>query len=330
MNTKKILITGIAGFIGRNVAQRFLNKKYNVTGIVSPRTNPNKHKDLFSKANIIPIDLADINLLKRYLSKNSFDVILHIGALRGGRNFPNEAYYDVNVNATEQIAYSALNTNAVLIFCSSVGVYGAIPKELPANILTEFQEDNYYHYTKIKAEAIIQKMVINGLKANIVRPAITYGLDDYGFPYTLTKLVHKKMLFIPDIPIRINLAHINLITDVFYKLGESEYLGNKIYNVADREPVKLKDLVDYISVHLRDKPYPNNRNISINYFRKMEKTFDSLGFTNQANRIRLISYSWFYDTRSTYKDLFISNINTLPGFQVVIDWYKQIKGINRN
>ena len=162
------------------------------------------------------------------MQKNAFASILHIGALRGGRKFSKEIYLKANVDSTEQLVLNAVNNKSKLIFCSSVGVFGAIPIELPANNKTPKQEDNYYHFTKIKCEAIIQKQVLeNKLNACIIRPAITYGGEDFGFPFTLTKLIDKKLLYYPKENNRIHLTHIELLSEAFVKALKMEHCSGK-------------------------------------------------------------------------------------------------------
>jgi nucleoside-diphosphate-sugar epimerase len=228
----RILLTGATGFIGSNVARLLIAKKTNFTAIVRPGTSTRRLKFLANNVELIKIDLADTQKLRSFLNHEKFDTIIHIGALRGGKKYPKRIYYDTNVKATEQIAEVSLKNESKLLFCSSVGVYGAIPQELPATVKTQYQGDNVYHDTKIKAESIIQKHALAGLKAVIIRPAITYGEDDYGFPYTLVKLVHRKLIFLPDITKIIHLANIDIVADAFYKLAEDEFRGNKIYNIA--------------------------------------------------------------------------------------------------
>lgn len=325
MNEKSVLITGAAGFIGRNIARELIVQGYRVTGVVRPNTRKENLKDISEQIKLVEIDLVDIQTLKNYLSENWFDYIVHVGALRGGRRFSNKDYYKCNVNATEQIASFALEKQSLLLFCSSVGVFGAIPKELPADINTVFQEDNYYHFTKIKAEQIIQNLIMKGLKAHIVRPAITYGANDYGFPYTLTKLIDKKMLYLPDKDFKIHLANVELLREIFNKLLTAEYEKSHTYIAADKEPVYMSQLVDFISKRLKNKPYPINRKASVELFRKAERTALRLGMLNLVNKVRLISYDWYYDTGNLFDELNLKQSSTIPMFKNVVDWYKSQK-----
>jgi nucleoside-diphosphate-sugar epimerase len=322
---EKILITGSSGFIGRNVLRQLLQKKYEITALIRPRTTIARIAEFTADVKFVEIDLADIAKLKAFLDTNSFDTIIHIGALRGGRKCSKVNYFNTNVNATEQLVLNAQQHNSTFIFCSSVGVFGAIPLELPANNSTKRQPDNYYHFTKIRAESIIQKHVMYGLKAAIIRPAITYGIGDYGFPYTLIKLIDKKLLYLPDSEVRIHLTDVELLSQVFLKLTESDFTPGVEYNVADKEPVELHELANFISKELRGHSYTSKKNIDMKYFRRGEKI--SRFFKNElwTARFELISKSWYYDTIETYNDLLIKPIDTIPNFKIVIDWYKQKK-----
>ena len=157
---EKILITGSSGFIGRNVLRQLLKNNYEITALIRPRTTTVRIAEFTADVKFVEINIANIPKLKEFLISNKFDTIIHIGALRGGRNCSKVNYFNTNVNATEQLVLNAQQHNSTFIFCSSVGVFGVIPPELPANNSTRRQPDNYYHFTKIRAESIIQKHVL--------------------------------------------------------------------------------------------------------------------------------------------------------------------------
>lgn len=322
---KRILITGITGFVGRNVTRLLLNKKgLEITGLIRPGTAPSRLKEFDGQVRFQEIDLTDIASLLEFLKKNSFAQIFHLGALRGGRKFSRQAYFNANVNATEQLALSARENQSELIFCSSVGIFGAVPLELPANNFTKRQEDNYYHFTKIRAEAIIQKQVLYGLKAAIIRPAITYGTEDYGFPYTLTRLVDKKLMFLPDRDVMIHLTNIEHLAQIFAKLSDFNFKPGSAFNVADEQPVKLHDLVNFISGELCGKPYPKSRTIDYRIFKQAEALARFLKSELWISRFELISKSWFYDVQPARAEFGLKAARTIPAFQVVTDWYKSL------
>ncbi|HHE37826.1 MAG TPA: NAD(P)-dependent oxidoreductase [Candidatus Cloacimonetes bacterium] len=319
-----ILITGISGFIGKNVARRLIQKNRKITALIRPSTDLDRIEEFEKKINFAAIDLADIPKLRDFLKQNSFDCIVHIGAIRGGRKFPKQTYFEVNVNATEQLLINALKNNCRFIFCSSVGVFGAIPNELPANNQTERRNDNYYHYTKIQAEALLQKYVLQGLNAVIIRPAITYGIGDFGFPFTLTKLIDKSLMFIPDKNVMIHLTSVELLSQAFAKLIESNIIPGTAYNIADKKPVKLRELVNFISNELKGKEFPPKKIINKKFFQYGETISRILKNETWISRFELISKSWFYDTNNSYNELSLKQIETIPNFKVVTNWYKSL------
>ncbi|GAB4377511.1 MAG: hypothetical protein Kow0042_25380 [Calditrichia bacterium] len=324
MDKKRILITGISGFIGRNVARALLSGDHQLTGIVRPGTDSARIEEFTQKVEFIEVDLAETTALREQLAPREFDIILHMGALRGGRKFDTEAYYKTNVLATEELLKLAQEWNSSFIFCSSVGVFGAIPRDVPATNSTPKQADTFYHQTKIEAEALVQAYVKEGLMAVIVRPAITYGMGDYGFPYTLVKMIDKKIFLLPAKPVTIHLTHIDILSLVFKRLCESSFEPGKTYIVADKSPVKLLDLVNFISQQLHGVDYSPYKVVPSFFFDMgiwMAKLIKS---DLWKSRFELISKSWYYHTDEVYREFKIAPVETIPAFQIVTDWYKEI------
>ncbi|MDD4676100.1 MAG: NAD(P)-dependent oxidoreductase [Candidatus Cloacimonetes bacterium] len=324
----RLLITGITGFIGRNVLKELMNTcpDYSITALVRPQTHPNRYSEFGKDLRIIEIDLADTASLKEFLFTNEFDTILHIGALRGGRKFPKETYLRSNVYSTGQMVEYCLAKEARLIYCSSVGVFGAIPQELPAGPETEKNPDNYYHYTKIESERIINRAILNGLKASIIRPSIAYGEGDFGFPYQLVKLVDKYMFPLINRPIWIHLCHIDALVKAFVYLATNEWKSGLTLTIADREPVRLQALVDFISRQLHNKNYPGALTFDRIFFAWGEKLARMLKNELWISRFELISKSWFYDVTAYYDIMEREGIKphfTIPEFEITIKDYQK-------
>lgn len=324
----RLLITGITGFIGRNVLKELMNTcpDYSITALVRPQTHPNRYSEFGKDLRIIEIDLADTASLKEFLFTNEFDTILHIGALRGGRKFPKETYLRSNVYSTGQMVEYCLAKEARLIYCSSVGVFGAIPQELPAGPETEKNPDNYYHYTKIESERIVNRAILNGLKASIIRPSIAYGEGDFGFPYQLVKLVDKYMFPLINRPIWIHLCHIDALVKAFVYLATNEWKSGLTLTIADREPVRLQALVDFISRQLHNKNYPGALTFDRIFFAWGEKLARMLKNELWISRFELISKSWFYDVTAYYDIMEREGIKphfTIPEFEITIKDYQK-------
>ena len=320
---KKLLITGITGLIGKAVLRKLLagDFGYQVTALLRPNTALSRFQEFANQIEIVPLDLTDTPGIQDYLQTAEFDVILHIGALRGGRKFSHEDYYKANVRSTEQFVEYCLPRGCSLIFCSSVGVFGAIPEELPANKETRFQDDNYYHYTKIQSEKMLNQKALNGLKTAILRPSIVYGQGDYGFPYQLVKMIDQHRFPLINKRTWIHLCNIETISDAFIWLLTHDYPNALTLNIADRESVQLKDLVNFISRQLRKKNYTSWLSFDRKLFALGELISTKLKNELWISRFQLISKSWIYDVRDAYELMELTEHYTIPDIQVTIKDY---------
>jgi len=318
--TSSILITGITGLIGGNVLRAILalDSSFEITALVRPGTSKSRYASFGDRVEIVELDLADIKGINAWLESRNFDIVMHIGALRGGRKFGKQTYLKANLHSTQAFCEYCLKTGAQLLFCSSVGVFGAIPKELPAQNLSPRNADNYYHYTKIQSEGYIQKAVLRGLKAAILRPAITYGPGDNGFPQTLVKMVEKRIFPLIKKRVWIHLCHIQLITDAFIWLLQNDWESGLALNVEDREPVQLHALVNFIYRQKRGKNYPALLQVDEGWFSRGEKIARCLKNELWISRFELISKSWFYKVADTFELMQLEPIFTIPSFNILI------------
>ncbi len=137
----KILVTGVAGFIGFHVAKSLLKKGYSVIGV----DNLNEYYDVSLKKSRLSnlydiskvaanefyfykIDLVDFNDLKNCLKKNKIDHIIHLAAQAGVRySIENpQAYVSSNIIAfTNILEVSKMFSIKHLLYASTSSVYGA-------------------------------------------------------------------------------------------------------------------------------------------------------------------------------------------------------------
>lgn len=322
----RVLITGITGLIGRRVlcSLQQQHPDWHYCALIRPQTDKSRLESIPENVRLVEIDLADTNTLKDFLFTNDFDTIIHIGALRGGRKASKQDFIKSNLYSTAQMVEYCLAKDARLIFCSSVGVFGAIPKELPAGKATEKNPDNYYHYTKIEAEKVIDKAVLIGLKAAIIRPSITYGTGDFGFPYQLVKLVHHRRFPLINKRTWIHLCNIEALERAFCWLADNSWRSGLTMNVADREPIQLQALVDFISRQLHNRNYPAYLRFDRRFFSWGERISRILKNELWISRFELISKSWFYDVSEYYQIMESAGFQphfTIPEFKLTIEDY---------
>lgn len=125
---KKILITGVAGFIGSHVANRFLHEGYSVVGVDD--LSSGKLENVPKGLEFIQGDLALSSTIKR-LPKDC-NKILHLAGQSSG-----EVSFDDPVADLEKNTVSTLNLILYgieykierLVYASSMSAYGAVPNK---------------------------------------------------------------------------------------------------------------------------------------------------------------------------------------------------------
>jgi len=183
----KILVTGVAGFVGSHLVDRLLAKGYQVVGVdnfndyYDPKIKEENLKEALKSAEfkLYRINILDFEKVLKIFKKEKPDKVLHLAARAGIRpSIMNPLLYgQVNVLGTVNLLKIAVESKIEqFIFGSSSSVYGE-SKQLP------FTEDNPceniispYGASKRSAEFSIETFYRNfGLKSVILRFFTVYG-----------------------------------------------------------------------------------------------------------------------------------------------------------
>jgi len=300
-----VLITGATGLLGFHVAIRLANcEGLRPVCIVREHKRSKKKIEHLYNMGVMMFtgSFLDPETLKKCFSSHSIHYVVHLAALRGGGTGKKRDYEKVNVHGTESLLRESFENGVEkFIFCSSVGVFGTIPKELPARIGTELFGDNLYHRSKIKAEALVDKYTARGIKTYILRPTITYGLEDGGFPATLVRLTRNRRLILSSDEVSIHLLDADTFSEMVYCILSTERINGDIFIAADRAPVLMKDLVDRIHFHYHGEPYPSYLKIPGCLYKMASILFRIIKNEKWHVRVLLMSKSWHYDLNATFE-----------------------------
>ena len=302
MTRETVLITGATGFIGSHVAEALLSRQQYRLIAIARKTGHYKNTDRLKGKGAILYqgEFWDESLLDRIFKAHPIDSVIHLAAIRGAFSHSAEKYLLVNVLGTERLLTASLKHKVRrFVFCSSVGVYGTIPRQCPARWDSPLNGDNRYHHSKILAEKKVFEFIAKGLDAYIVRPTITYGPGDSGFSKTLVTLVRKKLFLLPSEDIQIHLLSVASLVELITQMVAADNLRQRIFIAADQEPVSLRELVNLMYFYCRGVNYPGYLRIPKLAGKILLSASRLMGNEKWLTRLLLISKSWHYDIRNT-------------------------------
>tara|TARA_B000000460_G_scaffold123070_1_gene86640 strand:+ start:2142 stop:3122 length:981 start_codon:yes stop_codon:yes gene_type:complete len=272
---KKILITGVAGFIGYHLAEKLLSKNYQIIGIdnlndyYDPILKQDRLNNLkkFSNFEFHKIDFIQNNELTSIFNNNQFNQVIHLGAQAGVRySITNPQFYiDTNITGFLNILENCNNYNVEnIIYASSSSIYGD-NKDLPfsENAKTEKQISMYGVSKKTNELMAHTYSNLYGLKTIGLRFFTVYG--PWGRPdmalYIFTKAIFENKnidLFNKGSHTR-SFTYISDIVEPIYRLikinenNQKILSNNDILNIGGSEPVKLLRFIDIIEDYLGKK-----------------------------------------------------------------------------
>ena len=180
--SKKILVTGGAGYIGSHTVLELLAHGYAVTIIDNLSNSSEKVVGILEEISGRPItfvrgDLLDTAHLENVFRDGDFDAVIHFAGLKAvGESVAKPLnYYRNNVQGSANLIEAALRHNVYrLLFSSSATVYGH-PKYLPIDEKHPIATTNPYGETKRVVENMLQAVAI-------AEPKFQYGALRYFNP----------------------------------------------------------------------------------------------------------------------------------------------------
>jgi nucleoside-diphosphate-sugar epimerase len=179
-----ILVTGITGRVGANVARHFLGKGHKVRGFVWPGDRQSEKLKQVG-AEIVEGDLASNADVKAAAAGQ--DVILHLGAaFQAGGPFTPEQYFDTNVKGTFNVLEAALGLGGKLKHCFITSTDATMSKYPPAGIPDPIRENSlpldttdWYGYTKALDEHLASRYVRHDkLPVTVIRFSNVWGAGE--------------------------------------------------------------------------------------------------------------------------------------------------------
>jgi len=175
----KILVTGGAGYIGSHIVLSLCDKEYEV--IVLDDLSTGNQDAIDDRAEFIwgsTLSSEDTNK-----ALNGVDAVIHLAAFKaaGESMLLPSKYSQNNIVATINLINAMIDHNIkIFIFSSSAAIYG-YPKYLPIDEKHPLNPINFYGFTKLEIERILQWYNnLTGLKYAALRYFNAAGYDKKG------------------------------------------------------------------------------------------------------------------------------------------------------
>lgn len=265
MKKKVVLVTGSAGFIGSNLVDELLKKKFFVIGVDNFRTGKKKFvKNHLKNKNFIlkKLDLTDKkNFSKIY--KEKIDIIFHMAAnadVRKGHLKPlNDLKYNT-IMTSNILEYVRKKKIKEFIFCSTGSIYGETNK-IPTPENDKFPiQTSMYGASKLACEGLIQAYS----EAYQIRSYIFRFVSILGQRYTHGHIIdfykklkknNNKLEILGDGRQKKSYLHVDdCINAVLHIIKKSKKNKINIFNLGTNETITVKESAKTICKYLKIKP----------------------------------------------------------------------------
>ena len=207
---KKIIVTGGSGFIGTNLVNFLIKKKFFVINIDKLTYSSNKYHEKFRNKNNYKLFKLDINnkskiikIVQKFKPKAIFNLAAetHVDrSIDGPKNF-----IDTNINGTFNLLESLrfLNKKKIklkLIHISTDEVYGDIKGNLRSNENYRYKPSSPYSASKASADHLV-KSYIRTYKLDAIISNCCNNYGPYQFPEKLIPKIISNILNNKELPI---------------------------------------------------------------------------------------------------------------------------------
>ena len=276
MEKTRILITGVAGFIGFSLAKRLAEEnQFEITGLdnINDYYDPQlkydrlqqlgilrssiRHAEVipseqFSDFQFIKLELENLSGMQALFVTQNFDIVVHLAAQAGVRHSLKNphVYVSSNVDGFVNMLECCKNHKVKhLIYASSSSVYG-LDSKIP---FSETEPANHpvslYAATKRANELMaytynhLYKLPVTGLRFFTVYGP--WGRPDMS-PMLFAKAIKegKAIKVFNHGKMRRDFTYIDDIVDGIAKVVKMQPAGYKIYNIGNSHPIELMDFIE--------------------------------------------------------------------------------------
>ncbi|HYA39352.1 MAG TPA: NAD-dependent epimerase/dehydratase family protein [Candidatus Methylomirabilis sp.] len=255
---KNILVTGGAGFIGRETVEKLVRRGYNVVAFDLAEQFA-RHTDFFTELRDCGnLRLASGSILDRTALRSAIqgaEIVVHLAAMLGVRKTEDNRLgcLDININGTDNVLNACVMDGVrKIIFASSSEVYGE-PSRNPIREIDETKGKTVYAVSKLAGEELVKgyHQLYRSLDYTIVRLFNTYGEGQVA-QFVLARFVKnvlegKNPVVYGNGTQTRSYGHVDDVTEGFLMIMGNSVSNGKTYNLGNSSQVMtLKGLAQKV------------------------------------------------------------------------------------
>ncbi len=248
---KNILITGAAGFIGANLANRLASTKNNVTILIRKKTNLWRINHNISKFNIKYADIMNDKDVSKVIKITKPDIVFHsatYGVYPNQNNF--EKMIKTNLIGTKNLLESLSNYNDLEKFVNIGTSFEYSSKKQPIKETDLSNPSTIYGITKNAQTNISQYFAIQKKLPTIsFRIFSTYGrYDEPGriIHDIMYSAINKNKINLSSKQTVRDFIHIDDVIDALVLASRKKSLTGEVFNIGTGKEYSLKQIADLI------------------------------------------------------------------------------------
>jgi GDP-4-dehydro-6-deoxy-D-mannose reductase len=279
---KRIVITGVNGFVGHHLAQKLSANNIDVIGV-------GRDESVAPELTDIVTEYHAANLIEQWPEISNVDAIIHLAGLAAvGPSFDNPQLY-INANSAMVTNmcefYTKQEKKPRIISVSSGAIYGP-HQELPITENSAIGLSSPYAVSKVLTENQCQYYSARGLECVVVRPFNHIG-PGQGKGFILPDFFNR--LSEADTSATIRVGNINSkrdytdvrdIVDAYSRIALAPKLAHSLYNVCSGKSISGQDILSIL------KRAVNKPDVQFEIDPSLIRPTDAMDIYGDASRLR--------------------------------------------
>ena len=323
---KTVLITGVNGFIGGNLAKLLISLGATVIGISNDREKDKflKYERLLNKVKYYKIDISNYNQLKKVISENNINICFHLAAqvdVNIAKNRPFDTF-ESNIRGTYNLLelLRASKTIKSIVVASSDKAYGEYDlKKLPYKETYDLRPIFPYDVSKACADLITKSYSTSLFNLPVITTRFSniYGPGQLNFTALipdcmLANLGYRKFVPRGDGNNKRDFLYVEDVCDLYlclaYYLYNDKKLSGEIFNAGTGNGFKVDEIIKNICM-LQD---------NINLYSSIKKSYVGKKLTGEIQH-QFMSYAklnkmFGWEPNTEIKDGLRSSLKWYNGF----------------